>query len=70
MKGIIMNKKEKLLQEIRKLSSEHSDVDSNFSYLEDCALKALFNYTSLNNLKKLKEYVLWDIENQKKFIEE
>ena len=65
-----MNKKEKLLQEIRKLSSEHSDVDSNFSYLEDCALKALFNYTSLNNLKKLKEYVLWDIENQKKFIEE
>lgn len=65
-----MNKKEKLLQEIRKLSSEHSDVDSDFCYLEDCALKALFNYTSLNNLKKLKEYVLWDIENQKKLIEE
>ena len=70
MKGIIMNKKEKLLQEIRKLSSEHSDVDSHFSYLENCALKALFNYTSLNNLKKLKEFILWDIENQKKFIEE
>ena len=65
-----MNKKEKLLLEIRKLSLENSDVDSNFCYLEDCALKALFNYTSLNNLKKLKEYILWDIENNKKFVEE
>lgn len=62
-----MKTKEKLLEEIRKLSLEHSDVDRDFSYLEDCALKALFNYTSLNNLKKLKEYVLWDIENKKKF---
>lgn len=70
MKGIIMNKKEKLLQEIRKLSREHSDIDSNFSYLEDCAIKALFNYTSLNNLKKLKEYILFSIESEKKFIEE
>ena len=66
----IMNKKEKLLQEIRKLSREHSDIDSNFSYLEDCAIKALFNYTSLNNLKKLKEYILFSIESEKKFIEE
>ena len=65
-----MNKKEKLLQEIRKLSLENSDVDSDFTYLEDCGLKALFNYTSLNNLKKLKEYILWDIENKKKFVEE
>ena len=65
-----MNKKEKLLQEIRKLSREHSDIDSNFSYLEDCAIKALFNYTSLNNLKKLKEYILFSIESEKKFIEE
>ena len=70
MKGIIINKKEKLLQEIRKLSLENSDIDSDFNYLEDCAVKALFNYTSLNNLKKLKEYILWDIEKNKKFVEE
>jgi|DEB0MinimDraft_4_1074332.scaffolds.fasta_scaffold249136_2 hypothetical protein len=70
MKGIIMNKKEKLLQEIRKLSLENSDVDSDFTYLEDCGLKALFNYTSLKNLKKLKKYILWDIDNNKKFVEE
>ena len=66
-----MKKKEKLLEEIMKISRDAIDLndierDTEDTYLDTCAYKALFNYTSLNNLKKLKKYVLYDIANTKK----
>ena len=34
-------------------------------YLDTCAMKALFNYTSMRNLKELKAYILYYIETSK-----
>ena len=66
-----MKKKEKLLEELMKICRDaidlnDIDVDTEDGYLDTCAYKALFNYTSLNNLKKLKKYVLSEIANTKK----
>ena len=66
-----MKKKEKLLEELMKICRDAIDTDDmtadrDDTYLDTCAYKALFNYTSVNNLKKLKEYVLYDIANTKK----
>ena len=58
-----MKTKEKLLADINKISREvddlyfemNTDVNEE-SVFEDCALKALYNYTSIRNLRILKKY--------------
>jgi TnpA family transposase len=61
-----MKQKEKLLQEIRKISIENNCGDGE-SWLHVAGLKALFNYTSAKNLKTIRDHLLWEIENSKKF---
>ena len=66
-----MKIKEKLLKDLMKICREAIDADdmnddTEGTYLDTCAYKALFNYTSVNNLKKLKEYVLHEMANNKK----
>ena len=58
-----MKTKEKLLADINKISREvddlyfemNTDVNEE-SVFDDCALKALYNYTSIRNLRILKKY--------------
>ena len=55
---------EKLIADINKISSEvdelyfelKMDVDDEDSVFRVCALKALYNYTSIRNLRRLKKY--------------
>ena len=63
-----MSKRAELLKDLMKICRDASSAegDTEDHYLDTCAIKALFNYTSLNNLKKLKEYVLYDSANTKK----
>ena len=63
-----MSKRAELLKDLMKICRDASSAegDTEGNYLDTCAIKALFNYTSLNNLKKLKEYVVYDIANTKK----
>lgn len=61
-----MTKQEKLILEIRKLCRE---VDSEHDILETVCAKAFFLYTSTKNLQKLKNYVVHEIENEKKLKE-
>ena len=61
-----MKQKEKLLDEIQKISLENECGDGE-SWLDIAGLKALFNYTSARNLKKIKDYLLWELENKKKY---
>lgn len=63
-----MKQKEKLLEEIQKISRE-IDAGDGESWLEIAGYKALYNYTSARNLKKIKDYLLWEAENLKKFKE-
>lgn len=63
-----MKQKEKLLEEIKKISREN-DAGEDESWLEIAGYKALFNYTSARNLKKIKDHLLWEVENHKKFEE-
>ena len=62
-----MSKKEEVLKDLLKICRDAIDADDmtadrEDTYLDTCAYKALFNYTSISNLKKLKEYVLYDIK--------
>jgi hypothetical protein len=62
-----MSKREEVLKDLMKICSDAIDpddmtADREDTYLDTCAYKALFNYTSISNLKKLKEYVLYDIK--------
>ena len=63
-----MTKKEKLLEEIKKISIDNECGDGE-SWLEIAGLKALFNYTSAKNLNIIRNHLLWEVENQKKFEE-
>lgn len=61
MKGIIiMNKKEKLLLEIRQLCRESEE-----DLLDTLCAKALFLYTSVKNLKELKKFAVEDLKREK-----
>ena len=62
-----MSKKEEVLKDLLKICRDAIDADDmtadrEDTYLDTCATKALFNYTSISNLKKLKQYVLNDIK--------
>jgi|5_EtaG_2_1085323.scaffolds.fasta_scaffold00135_28 hypothetical protein len=61
-----MTKQEKLILEIRKLCRE---VDSEHDFLELVCAKAFFIYTSTKNLQKLKNYVVHEVEQSKKYKE-
>tara|TARA_R100000231_G_scaffold28631_1_gene25432 strand:+ start:5120 stop:5317 length:198 start_codon:yes stop_codon:yes gene_type:complete len=61
-----MKQKEKLLDEIQKISLENECGDGE-SWLGIAGIKALFNYTSAKNLKTIRDHLLWEIENKKKF---
>ena len=61
-----MKQKEKLLEEIKKISRDNYAGDGE-TWLEIAGVKALFNYTSARNLKKIKDHLLWEVELQKKF---
>jgi len=59
-----MKTKEKLIADINKISSEYDellfelkmDVGEDDSVFRDCALKALYRYTSIRNLRILKKH--------------
>lgn len=58
-----MKTKEKLLADINKISREVDDLyfkmksdAGDYNVFDDCALKALYNYTSIRNLRILKKY--------------
>ena len=63
-----MKQKEKLLEEIKKISRDNYAGDGE-TWLEIAGYKALFNYTSANNLKKIRDHLLWEVELEKKFKE-
>ena len=64
-----MTKKEKLLEEITKISRDNNVGDGE-TWLGIAGLKALFNYTSAKNLNIIRDYLLWEVENSKNFKEE
>lgn len=66
MRLCTMKTKEKLLEEIKKISRDNYNGDGE-TWLDTAAFKALFNYTSARNLKKIKDHLLWEVELQKKF---
>lgn len=59
-----MSKRAEVLKDLMKICRDASIAEGNTEndYLDTCAIKALFNYTSISNLKKLKEYILYDIK--------
>lgn len=61
-----MKQKEKLLQEIIKISSDNYCGDEE-TWLDIAGVKALYNYTSARNLKKIKDHLLYEVELQKKY---
>lgn len=60
-----MNKKEKLLLEIRALCKE----DEANELLDTLCGKAFFLYTSTKDLQKLKKFAIESLKNEKKFEE-
>jgi len=72
-----MKTKEKLLADINKISHEVNDLyfemntDVNEeNVFEDCALKALYNYTSIRNLRKLKKYAQGELDRAREMKDE
>tara|TARA_Y100001937_G_scaffold122628_1_gene184116 strand:+ start:783 stop:974 length:192 start_codon:yes stop_codon:yes gene_type:complete len=63
-----MKQKEKLLQEIIKISSDNYCGDEE-TWLDTAKVVALYNYTSARNLKKIKDHLLYQVELEKKFKE-
>ena len=63
-----MKQKEKLLDEIQKISLENECGDGE-SWLNTAGAKALFNYTSARNLKKIRDNLLYEVELQKKYVD-
>lgn len=68
-----MKTKEKLIADINKISREVDDLyfelkidDGNDdSVFRDCALKALYNYTSIRKLRILKKYAQGELDRVK-----
>ena len=73
-----MKTKEKLIADINKISSEVDDLyfelkmddGSEDSVFRDCALKALYNYTSIRKLRILKKYAQGELDRVKEQINE
>ena len=73
-----MKTKEKLIADINKISSEVDDLyfelkmddGSEDSVFGDCALKALYNYTSIRKLRILKKYAQGELDRVKEKINE
>lgn len=70
--GTVMKQKEKLLADINKISRAVNDLyfemntDVNEeNVFEDCAIKALYNYTSIRNLRILKKYAQHELDRLK-----
>ena len=78
MRLCTMKTKEKILADITKISFEYDqplfelklDDGSDDSVFSDCALKALYNYTSIRNLRILKKYAQGELDRVKEQINE
>ena len=72
-----MKKKEKLLAAINKICHEVDDLyfemssehESGFTF-DTCAIKALYNYTSIRNLRILKKYAQGDLDRAREMKDE
>jgi hypothetical protein len=73
-----MKTKEKLLADINKISREVDDLyfelkiddGSDNSVFSDCALKALYNYTSIRKLRILKKYAQNELDRAREMKDE
>lgn len=76
MRLCTMKTKEKLLADITKISFEYDELLFNLKLddgsddivFSDCALKALYNYTSIRNLRILKKYAQGELDRVKEQI--
>ena len=76
MRLCTMKTKEKLLADITKISFKYDELlfnlklddGSDDSVFSDCALKALYNYTSIRNLRILKKYAQGELDRVKEQI--
>ncbi|MDA8668227.1 hypothetical protein N9M26_01065 [Alphaproteobacteria bacterium] len=73
-----MKTKEKLLADINKISSEVDDLyfelkiddGSDNSVFSNCALKALYNYTSIRKLRILKKFAQGELDRAREMKDE
>ena len=78
MRLCTMKTKEKLLADINKISREVDDLyfelkiddGSDNSVFSDCALKALYNYTSIRKLRILKKYAQNELDRAREMKDE